>query len=59
MVIVWSASYRYFVTGLGDARIWGEFYWVLSVQDGLVSELMIGMYIDATKERSRDTANSW
>jgi hypothetical protein len=37
MLVVWSASYRYFVTGLGDASIWGEFWWVLSVQDGLVS----------------------
>jgi hypothetical protein len=37
MLVVWSASYRYFVVGTIDLSIWGEFWWVLSVQDGLVS----------------------
>lgn len=39
MLVVWSASYRYFVVGTSDLSIWGEFWWVLSVQDGLVRPL--------------------
>lgn len=39
MLVVWAASYRYFVTGTNDLSIWGEFYWVLSVQDGTVRSL--------------------
>jgi hypothetical protein len=42
MMIVWAAGYHYFVRGLQRPEVWGEFYWVLSVQDGTVSSERIG-----------------
>jgi hypothetical protein len=36
MVIIWGTSWEYFVRGIGNPSIWGEFLWTLSFQDGLV-----------------------
>jgi hypothetical protein len=37
VLIIFSAGWKYFVEGLVEQRIWGEFWWPLSFQDGLVS----------------------
>ena len=37
VLIVIPSGYWYFVGGLRDPERWGRFYWLLSVQDGVVS----------------------
>ncbi|WWD17608.1 hypothetical protein CI109_102049 [Kwoniella shandongensis] len=36
ILIILASSWKYFVDGIENTRIWGEFWWPLSVQDGLV-----------------------
>lgn len=36
VLIILSSGWKYFVGGLVDKGIWGEFWWPLSFQDGLV-----------------------
>jgi hypothetical protein len=40
MLIIIGSAWKYFVGGITEPRIWGEFYWPLSIQDGLVSGFM-------------------
>lgn len=42
MMIVFAAGWHYFVKGIQRPEVWGEFYWVLSVQDGTVSAVFLG-----------------
>jgi hypothetical protein len=39
ILIIVSTAWKYFVDGIHNPRIWGEFWWPLSFQDGLVSRL--------------------
>lgn len=37
MAIIVGAGWKYFVNGIERPQVWGEFFWPLSFQDGLVS----------------------
>lgn len=50
VVLVLVSSWKYFADGLTNTKIWGEFWWPLSVQDALVSFLL---YFDRHSYRSR------
>ncbi|ORY35809.1 hypothetical protein BCR39DRAFT_585406 [Naematelia encephala] len=36
IIIIVGTAHRYFVGGIDDPRVWGDFWWPLSFQDGLI-----------------------
>lgn len=45
VVLVLVSSWKYFADGLTNTKIWGEFWWPLSVQDALVSFLCAWLFL--------------